>query len=379
MRVLLKLTAEPPDPDSSDRPIDFHRRLPGYRESPLVEAPRLAEMLGVAKVLVKDETSRFGLPSFKILGASWATYAALRQRLGPIPDGPLSYDGLQSWAAPVRPLTLIAASDGNHGRAVARVAQWLGLNARIFLPSFVSPGRCQAIAAEGAELVMIDGVYDASVDAAVDAARGAGTLLITDTARSASELVPRLVTAGYTTAFAEIEQQLSQSADDRIDAVAVQAGVGGLASACTTWARLTRRGRSPRVIVVEPEPAACVMAALAAGEPIAVSASQVSAMSVLQCGTLSLTAFANLQAGVSCCLAIEDSWATTAAAELSSSGVRTGPSGAAGIAGLMAAFTGPFAGPVRQHLGLSSDARLLAVATESPAAAESPGHVETAV
>jgi diaminopropionate ammonia-lyase len=379
MRVLLKLTAEPPDPGSSDRPIDFHRRLPGYRESPLVEAPRLAEMLGVAKVLVKDETSRFGLPSFKILGASWATYAALRERLGPIPDGPLSYDGLRSWAAPVRPLTLIAASDGNHGRAVARVAQWLGLNARIFLPSFVSPGRCQAIAAEGAELVMIDGVYDASVDAAVDAARGADSLLITDTARSASEVVPRLVTAGYTTAFAEIEQQLSQSEDDRIDAVAVQAGVGGLASACTTWARLTRRGRSPRVIVVEPEPAACVMAALAAGEPIAVSASQVSAMSVLQCGTVSLTAFANLQAGVSCCLAIEDSWATTAASELSASGVRTGPSGAAGIAGLLAAFTGPFAGPVRQHLGLSSDARLLAVATESPAAAESPGHVETAV
>ncbi|MEA2946621.1 MAG: diaminopropionate ammonia-lyase, partial [Alphaproteobacteria bacterium] len=101
--------------------------------------------------------------------------------------------------------------------------------------------------------------------AAVDAARDAGSLLISDTARSASDVVPRLVTAGYTTAFAEIEQQLSQSGDDRIDAVAVQAGVGGLASAGTMWARLTRRGRSPSVIVVEPEPAACVMAALAAG------------------------------------------------------------------------------------------------------------------
>jgi diaminopropionate ammonia-lyase len=377
MRVLLKLTTELPDPGSSDRPIDFHRRLPGYRESPLVDAPRLAKMLGIAKVLVKDETSRFGLPSFKILGASWATYAALRERLGPIPDGPLSYDSLRAWAAPARPLTLMAATDGNHGRAVARVAQWLGLQARIFAPSFVSPGRCQAIAAEGADLVMIDGVYDASVDAAVDAARGADTLLISDTARAASDVVPRLVTAGYTTAFAEIEQQLSRSGDDRIDAVAVQAGVGGLASASTMWARLTRRGRSPRVIVVEPEPAACVMAALAAGEPIAVSASQVSAMSVLQCGTVSLTAFANLQAGVSCCLAIEDSWATTATAELGASGVRTGNSGAAGIAGLLAAFTGPFAGPVRQHLGLSSDARLLAVATESPAAAESPERVTT--
>ncbi len=375
MRVLLRLPTEPPDSGNSDRPIDFHRRLPGYRESPLVEAPRLAELLGVAKVFVKDETSRFGLPSFKVLGASWAAYASLRERLGPLPDGSLSYEGLQSWASPLRPLTLMAATDGNHGRAVARVARWLGLDARIFVPSFVSPGRCQAIEAEGAELVVIDGVYDAAVDAALAAARTADSLLVSDTARSASDVVPRQVTAGYTTAFAEIEQQLSQSGDDRIDAVAVQAGVGGLASASTSWARLTRRGRSPRVLVVEPGAAACVMAALAAGEPIAVSASQVSAMSVLQCGTVSLTAFANLQAGVSCCLAIEDSWATTAASELLSCGIRTGPSGAAGVAGLLAAFRGPFAGPVRQHLGLSSDARLLVVATEAEAASE---HVQQA-
>jgi diaminopropionate ammonia-lyase len=370
MRVLLRLPTEPPGPGEPDRPIDFHRRLPGYRESPLVEVPRLAELLGVATVLVKDETSRFGLPSFKVLGASWATYAALRERLGPLPEGPLSYEGLQSWAARLRPLTLMAATDGNHGRAVARVARWLGLHARIFVPDFVSPARRRAIEAEGADLVVIDGVYDASVDAALEAARAPGSLLVSDTARSASDVVPRQVTAGYTTAFAEVEEQLAQSGDDRVDAVAVQAGVGGLASAGTTWARVIRRARPPRVVVVEPEPAACVMAALAAGEPIAVSASQVSAMSVLQCGTVSLTAFASLQAGVSCCLAIEDSWATTAASELLSCGLRTGPSGAAGVAGLLAALRGPFAGPVRQHLGLSPDARLLVVATEAAAASE---------
>src|SRR5262245_31087179 len=370
MRALLRLTTEPPDSGSLDRPLDFHRRLPGYSESPLVEATRLAEMLGVDKVFVKNETSRFGLPSFKVLGASWATYAALRDRLGPLPDGQLSHDALRAWASPARPLSLLAATDGNHGRAVARVAKWLGLDARIFIPNFVAPGRRKAIEAEGAELVVVDGVYDASVDAALAASNSAGTLLISDTARAASDTVPRLVTAGYTTALAEVEQQLSQSGDDRIDAVAVQAGVGGLASASTSWARLTRRGRSPRVIVVEPEPAACVMAALAAGEPIAVSASQVSAMSVLQCGTVSLTAFANLHAGVSCCLAIEDSWATTAASELSTCGIRTGLSGAAGVAGLLAAFGGPLAGPIRQHLGLFEDARLLVVATESPAASE---------
>src|SRR5262249_6313513 len=161
-----------------------------------------------------------------------------------------------------------------------------------------------------------------------------------------------------------------RAGDDRIDAVAVQAGVGGLASAGTSWARSTRRGRSARVVVVEPETAACGMAALAAGEPIAVSAQGGAGVGGLQGGPVSLTAFPNLWAGVSCCLAIEDSWATTATAELSACGVRTGLSGAAGAAGLLAAFTGPLAGPVRQHLGLSSDARLLVVATESPAASE---------
>ena len=141
----LPVLIEPPAPASSDRPIDFHRRLPGYAETPLVEAPRLAELLGVAKVFVKNETSRFGLPSFKVLGASWPTYAALRERLGTIADGPLTYESLQSWAAPARPLALIAGTDGNHGRAVARVARWLGLQSRIFVPSFVAPGRCKAI------------------------------------------------------------------------------------------------------------------------------------------------------------------------------------------------------------------------------------------
>jgi diaminopropionate ammonia-lyase len=370
MRVLLRFPTDPPESESSDRPIDFHRRLPDYRETALVDAPRLAEKLGVAKVFVKDETSRFGLPSFKVLGASWATYCALRERLAPISDGPLTTERLQAWASPLRPLTLVAASDGNHGRAVARVARWFGLGSRIYIPSFVASGRRRTIEAEGAELVVVDGVYDASVDAAIEGARGVDTLLITDTARAADEIVPQQVTAGYTTALAEVEQQLSRSGDDRIDAVAVQAGVGGLASATTSWARLTRRGRSPRVVVVEPEPAACVMSALAAGEPIAVSASKISAMAVLQCGTVSVTAFATLNAGVSCCLAIEDSWATSAVSELSASGVQTGPSGAASVAGLLAAFGGGFAAPFRQHLGLSPDSRLLAIATESPAAAE---------
>ena len=246
MRVLMKTTTEVPQSAGAERPIDFHRRLPGYEESPIVEAPRLAEKLGVAKVYVKSETARYGLPSFKVLGASWATYAALRDRLGPLPQGKLTPQQLLDWAVPARHLTLIAATDGNHGRAVARVAKWFGLKARIFLPSFVSDARCAAIEAEGAELRIVEGVYDASVDAAIEDARNEDTLLISDTARTASDVIPQLVASGYTTAFAEIEEQLARIGDNGIDVVAVQAGVGGLASAGTTWARTTRQDRAPR-------------------------------------------------------------------------------------------------------------------------------------
>lgn len=264
---------------------------------------------------------------------------------------------------PLKPLTLIAASDGNHGRAVARVAKWFGLNAKIYLPDFVSTPRRQTIEAEGAEIIIVEGVYDASVDAAIEAAQQKNTLLISDTARSVTDIIPQLVTDGYTTAFAEVDYQIQGTS---IDAVAVQAGVGGLSSACTRWARSSRREKLSQVIVVEPEKAACVMSALAAGEPVCVSADEISTMSVLQCGTISYTAFDTLNTGVSCCLAIEDNWATEAVSRLADCGVNTGPSGATGLAGLLAAFSHSFAGPVKEYLGLTKKSQLLILATEAP-------------
>ncbi|MGI9499076.1 MAG: diaminopropionate ammonia-lyase [Geminicoccaceae bacterium] len=375
MRVLLRKPLETLDAIGPERSIDFHRRLPGYAATPLIESPGLAETLGVGRVFIKDETSRFGLPSFKILGASWATYASLVERLGSLAEGPISHANLQRWVSPLRPLTLIAATDGNHGRAVARVARWLDVASRIYVPNFVSQARVRAIESEGAEVVVVDGFYDASVDAALEASGSPGTLLVSDTARTPTDRVPKLVTAGYGTTFVEVDHQLAARGDEGVDAVAIQAGVGGLSAACTGWARSPRKSRPTRVAVVEPEKAACVMTALAAGEPIGVAADEMSAMSVLQCGTISLTAFSTLQAGVSCCLAVEDRFATIAAAELGRAGVISGLSGAAGMAGLLGAVDSPMADAVRTHLGLTSDARVLVVATE--AAVSRPDEIET--
>src|SRR5215203_4938426 len=193
-------------PDRS--PLRFHRRLPGYEETPLIDVPELAEVLGVGKVLVKDESSRLGLPAFKVLGASWAVYRALEERLGD--------EGFGSWEAmedlrrrlePLRPLSLVAATDGNHGRAVARVARLLGLGARIFVPDDMVLARRKAIAEEGAEVIVVDGTYDQAVELSADAA-GERALLVSDMSWPGYERIPLWVIEGYSTLLWEIEDDL---------------------------------------------------------------------------------------------------------------------------------------------------------------------------
>src|ERR687894_1903656 len=131
-------------------PLEFHRRLPDYAVTPLVDAPALADRLGVGKVWVKDESWRLGLPAFKILGASWAVFKALEAHSGGIGEW-RDVEGLRERLAPLLPLTLAAATDGNHGRAVARMARLLGLGALIFVPNDMAWARVEAIRSEGAE------------------------------------------------------------------------------------------------------------------------------------------------------------------------------------------------------------------------------------
>ena len=124
----------------------FHRRLPGYAPTPLVEAPALAARLGIGQVWVKNESSRLRLPAFKMLGASWAASRALAARLGGSLEPWDAVDDLRERVAALRPMTLAAATDGNHGRAVARMARLLGFGARIFVPAGTADARIAAIA-----------------------------------------------------------------------------------------------------------------------------------------------------------------------------------------------------------------------------------------
>jgi diaminopropionate ammonia-lyase len=366
-------TCEAPDGDAAA----FHRGLPGYAPTPLIEAPALAAELGVGRLFVKDESARFDLRAFKYLGASWAGFRAVAARTGY--TGPATLEGLRSFLAPADPgavgggLTLVTATDGNHGRAVARTARLLGLPARVYVPTGVPDVVIDRINAEGALLTVVDADYDGSVMAARAAANGGG-LLIQDTAWDGYELVPSWIVAGYETLFAEIDAQLAAAGaatfgGARAGLISVPVGVGSLAQAAVAHYRRPGlpRAERPLLLSVEPDTAACVLRSLADGELASVPTAA-TVMNGLNCGTPSSIAWPYLRDGLDAAIAVTDADARDAVAALSAAGVTAGPSGAAGLAGLRAALTGAGASSRRRDLGLDAGGPPLVVclSTEGP-------------
>ena len=307
-------------------PLEFHRRLPGYAPTPLDDAAALATDLHLDRVLVKNESSRLGLPSFKILGASWATYRLLVARLGHEPEW-TSLDELRAALAPLGPLTLVAATDGNHGRAVAHMAQWLGYASCIFVPEGTAAARIDGIASEGATVEVVDGTYDDAV-AASAALAADRVLVVSDTSWEGYLDVPNDVIDGYGTIFAEVDDQLDGGS---IDTVVVPMGVGALAAAVTD-----HYASSASIVVVEPIDAACGLDSARAGGPAEVPGPHRSIMAGLNCGNVSVIAWPRVAAGVDAFVAVDDRAAEQAMRDLATVGVTAGETGAAALAGLRA-------------------------------------------
>ena len=342
---------------------DFHQKLPDYEPSPLIDAPGIAATLGVGRVWVKDESSRFGLPAFKALGASWAIYRALLARLGGRIEPWNSFDDLKERFAPLRPLTLMAATDGNHGRAVAHMARLLGFDAHIFVPKAMAQARIEAIRGEGAQITAVDGSYDEAVER-VAALASERSLVISDTAWEGYTEVPRWIMAGYTTIFRELDEQLAQAGDTRVDLVAVQMGVGGLATALVWHYRRPGLANAPTIVGVEPLAADCVLESAQAGQIVELPGPHPSIMAGLCCGVPSLVAWPIISKGIDVFVAIDDEWARASIRELASAGVVSGETGAAGLAGLPALLTEPDQERRRQTLGLAPDAHVVVISTE---------------
>ena len=317
-------------------------------------------------MLVKDESSRFGLPAFKFLGASWATYRLLVTRLGSEPDW-ATLDDLAAAFAPLGPLTLVTATDGNHGRAVARMARLLGLGARVFVAEGTAPARVAAIEGEGATVEVVSGDYD---DAVACSAKAVGTraLLVSDTSWEGYLATPRRVVEGYATIFVEVDEALAALSLPAPDVVVIPVGVGALAAAAVIHYRVVHAGAGTVLAGVEPDGADCVLRSVAAGLRTTVPGPHRSMMVGLNCGTPSLVAWPLLSAGLDWCLSVDDERAAVAMRSLAAQGVVSGETGAASLAGL-AALAG--AGTRGGAVGLGESTTALVLCTEG---ATDPAH-----
>jgi diaminopropionate ammonia-lyase len=337
-------------PVAADDPQAFHRTLPGYAPTPLVPLPALAGALGIGELWVKDEGARFGLGAFKGLGASYAVHRLSATR---------------------RPATLATATACNHGRGVAWTARTLGLRAVIFVPGHTVPARIEALRREGAEVRVVEGTYDDAVRRAAEESAAHGWQVVGDMAYPGYTEIPGWIMHGYTTLFAEATAQLAAQGRPDPDVVLLQAGVGGLAWAGTAFYVRRAGARRPRLVVVEPLEADCLLASITGhdGAMRETSGRLETIMAGLNAGTPSLAAWPLLRAAVDGFLAVDDGYAEAAMRRLHAEDgkdprVVAGESGGAGVAGLLALCGEASLACARRDLGLGSEARVLAVISE---------------
>jgi diaminopropionate ammonia-lyase len=319
----------------TDRALEFHRSLDAYAPTQLLDCVDLAEQLGVERLLYKDESLRLGLPAFKVLGASWAIARAVSQRLG-ISAVPSSIEGLRGLAEDAA-FTLVTATDGNHGRAVAWVARKLGLPSRIYVPEGLKAKVLEDIRDEGAELKETALIYDRTVEFAAESLRE-NDILIQDTSWPGYDDVPQWIVDGYHTLFQEIDAELENSGNDEDRLVVVPVGVGSLMQAAIEHFRASPKSSRTTILGVEPESAACVTSSLKAGESTTVDTSTPTVMFGLNCGTPSLIAWDALRSGLDGMVTVSDQQALTAVDDLVRSGIDAGACGAAPLAGLRVAL-----------------------------------------
>jgi diaminopropionate ammonia-lyase len=326
----------------------FFASRPALLPTPLHRLPALARRLGLAELLIKDETARFGLNAFKTAGATFAVTALIDR--GAIRPGD----------------TLVCASEGNHGRAVARAAREAGCAARVYMAATVAPDRILAIESEDAEVTLVDGSYDDAVRQMASEAAAHGWTVISDTGWAGYDDIPRLIMLGYTRLLDEAAGEWGPAPPD---AIFVPAGVGGLLAAAACWADWRYREARPLVVGVEPESAACVQAAVQHGRETRLTGPFKTIMGGLRCGEVSQTAFDALNTLVDGYIAIEDEWTYEAIRALARPepgdvAIAAGASGAASVAGLMATLRDPSLGSFQARLSLGPASRVLAIVTE---------------
>ena len=340
-------------PDDYAGVREYFARCTGYSVTPLRSLARRARRIGIRELLVKDESARLGLNSFKMLGVSYAIHRLFA-------DGDLKTNSI-----------VVCATDGNHGRSLARVARQNQLRSKVYVHIRSSSACRKAIAAEGAEVIVKGGNYDECVQIAADEAVKNGWVLVSDTSRAGSAKVPKLVMAGYTMLISEAVTQWREPPN----LVLVQAGVGGLACAVISALIELYNVNRPLIASCEPETAACVLESIRAGTPVAARGSLKTIMAGLSCGAVSSTAWPTLRFGLDACIAVADqdcreALLSLAQPEAGDPQILAGESGACGAAALNAILRRREFLPVRDRLGVGPQTCVLLINTEAPTPAE---------
>lgn len=336
--------------------------------TPLYSLAGLAKELGVGQILLKDESIRSELGSFKALGAPIALVRLiLRLWHNEKLDPKALFSG--TYASLLKRFTVISATDGNHGKGLAAAAKSLGCRCVIVLHANVSPEREEAIAAFGAEIVRISGNYDASVEEAARLASDNGWHVVSDTSYEGYEEIPRDVMQGYGTIAAEINEALTDSGTS-VTHVFLQGGVGGLAAGIISYLWEARSDKRPVVVVVEPEQADCLLQSAIVGKAAKATGTVDSVMAGLACGEASPLAWRFLQPTAEFFMTIKDVDAVDAMRVLAKGNatdtpVLAGESGVAGLSGLTQLMRNP---ALARQVGLNSDSRVLVINTEGATA-----------
>ncbi|NKE45684.1 diaminopropionate ammonia-lyase [Roseomonas frigidaquae] len=335
---------------------------PGYAPTPLLKLEDVATEARVAAVHWKDEAGRFGLGSFKALGGAYAVARLLVAELARRGVANAATSAELAGGAhrdALRGITVTCATDGNHGRSVAWGAQRFGCRCVIFVHETVSQGRRDAIAKYGAEIRVVPGNYDDAVREAARTAEAENWFVVSDTSYEGYTEVPRDVMQGYRVMVDEAADQLDGQAPTH---AFIQGGVGGVAAAVSIQLR-ARFGPDVKVIVVEPEKAACLLASAEAGEAVTVEGELDTLMAGLACGEPSLLAWQELERGAFAFMAVSDDSAVDCMRLLArrTPKIVAGESAVAGLAALLLAAREPM---TRIMLGLGTESRVLLFGTE---------------
>ena len=347
----------------------FHKSFPQYSVTPLVELKEMAEYLGLGKVMIKDESYRFGLNAFKVLGGSYAMARYIADETGKdvseLPYNVLTSDQLKKEFGQA---TFFSATDGNHGRGVAWSANKLGQKSVIFMPKGSTLTRLNNIKAEGATATIETVNYDECVRmAAAAAAKTKHGVVVQDTAWEGYEKIPAWIMEGYGTMASEADEQYGE----RPTHIFVQAGVGSLAGAVVGYFSNRYKDNPPTMVVVEADAAACLYKGAAAGDGSIriVDGDMETIMAGLACGEPNITSWDILKNHVKCFIAAQDPVAARGMRMLAApfkgdTPVTSGESGAAPFGALATIMTDDGYKELREQLGLNKDSKVLLFSTE---------------